>query len=463
MADNNELPNLGASALTVLSIEKERKLGEVIFNELRGRANVLYDPLINEYVNSLGNRLVAHAQDVKFPFTFFAVNSPDLNAFAFYGGYIGVHTGLIATAETESQLASVLGHEIAHVTQRHLARRQEAAAKQQPLTIAGIIGSLLLSVVNPQAMLATMMATTAGAQQSAINHTRGNEQEADNIGMNILASAGYDPHAAGEFFAKLQQQVRYKAEIPAFLVTHPLPDSRVTDARLRAQQFERRYYADSLDFLMMKARVEARFQVAKEHNVIVFEDKVEKSKGDKKLAAQYGLAISYLDKGQLELAERLLLQLDQALPNNLYLLDTLSDLAIAKKAPALALPKLKKAYQYRPNNSVVTLNYANVLLESDETKKATQLLEYYLLAKPNDFLATQILRQAYKKSENMAKYYATSAEYYALVSNYSSAIKSVDRALSVLTPEDSAEINRLEALKINYRRRLTYIQEMKGV
>ena len=114
-ATANDLPDLGASALTVLSIEKEKRLGDVLFNEMRGHAGVLKDPLTQEYLNTLGNRLVAHANDVKFPFTFFAIHSNDINAFAFYGGHIGIHTGLIAEADTESQFASVIGHEIAHV------------------------------------------------------------------------------------------------------------------------------------------------------------------------------------------------------------------------------------------------------------------------------------------------------------------------------------------------------------
>jgi len=463
MARNNDLPNLGASALTVLSIEKEKRLGEVIYSELRGQANVLYDPLVNEYINSLGNRLVAHSNDVKFPFTFFTVNSPDINAFAFYGGYIGIHSGLISAAENESQLASVLGHEIAHVTQRHLARRKEASAQQTPLTIAGIVGSLLLAAVNPQAMLATMMATTAGAQQFAINYTRGNEQEADNIGMNVLVAAGFDPYAAGEFFNKLQQQARFKAKMPAFLVTHPMPDSRVTDARLRAQQFTKRFFSDSLEFLLMKARIDARYSERKNAAVEIFEQKVKDSKGNRLFANQYGLALAYVDHEKYDKAERLLQQLEKAAPDNLYILDTFSDLYIATKQLESAERKLKKAYQLRPNNSVVTLNYANVLVANEKPEKAAQLLEYYLLAKPKDYLATQILANAYKTAKNMAKYYATSAEFYALRSDYRSAIRSADRALSVLTKEDKAEISRLEALKIQYRLRLNYIQELKGV
>ena len=459
----NELPDLGASALAALSIEKEKKLGEIIYSQLTGQAAVLHDPLIREYINSLGNRLVAHSQNVRFPFTFFAVNSPEINAFAFYGGYIGVHTGLIASAETESQLASVLAHEIAHVTQRHLARRKEAATQRAPLTIAGVIGSILLAAVNPQMMIASMMATSASNQQSMINFTRKNEQEADNIGMNVLATAGFDPYAAAEFFGKLQEQQRYKNKSFPFLITHPLADSRVTDARLRAQQYEKRFFSDSLDFLMINARIQGRYQSDNEDLIPLLRDKVKQSKGNQSYAAKYALAIALLDDKQLDEAEAILDELLKYDEDSLYLLDTYSDLYIAQKKPEKLLPRLAYAYQLRPNNSVVTLNYANVLLAAKQADKAIQILEYYLLTKTNDYIAYDLLKSAYKQADNMTRYHITHAEMAALRADYATAIAAIERALMSMTEEDKAEVARLDTLKIKYRTRQKYIRNIKGI
>mgnify|MGYP005989716863 CR=1 FL=1 len=458
----NELPDLGASALTVLTIEKEKRLGEIIYNQLQGQTAVLHDPLIVEYINSLGNRLVAHSQDVKFPFRFFMVDSPDINAFAFYGGYIGIHTGLLAKSETESQLASVLAHEIAHVTQRHLARRKQAANQQGNLTLAGIVGSILLAAVSPQIMMASLMATTASSQQSMINYTRGNEQEADNIGMNVLATSGYDPYAAAEFFGKLQEQQRYSTKAFPFLVTHPLADSRVTDARLRAQQYEKKFYPDSLDFLLINARILARNIYDKKEVVALFRDKVKKSRGNKNFADKYGLAIALIDSAEFDEAKKILDQLSELSPNSLYLLDTYSDLYNGLKQPEKMLDKLTYAYQLRPNNSVVTLNFANVLLEAKQPKKAIQILEYYLLSKPEDYLAMQLLKSSYKLAENTTRYHITNAELSALKADYQNALKAIDRALMSLTEEDKAEVARLDALKVKYRTRQKYIKNIKG-
>lgn len=459
----NDLPDLGASALSALSIEKEKRLGEIIYNQLQGQTAILHDPLIREYINSLGNRLVAHSQNVKFPFTFFAVNNPEINAFAFYGGYIGIHTGLIAAADTESQLASVLAHEIAHVTQRHLARRKEASSRRTPLTLAGMIGSILLAAVNPQLMMASMMATTASNKQAMINFTRGNEREADNIGMNVLATAGYDPYASAEFFAKLQEAQRYKNKPFPFLITHPLASNRVTDARLRAQQFEKKFYADSLDFLLVNARIQGRYQRNKKDLIPLLRDKVAQAKGNRLYAAKYALAIALLDNEQLDESQKLLDELYELSEDSLYLLDAYSDLYIAQKRPEQLLDTLGYAYQLRPNNSVVTLNYANVLLAAKKTDLAIQVLEYYVLMKPNDYIGLDLLRTAYKNSENTTRYHITTAELAALRADYAAAMSAIERALMSMTEEDKAEVARLEALKIQYRTRQKYIRNIKGV
>lgn len=464
MTLDNELPDLGASALSTLSIEKEKQLGNIIFDQLRGQTAILQDPIIIEYINDLGNRLVAKSNDVNFPFTFFGVNNSQINAFAFYGGYIGVHTGLIAKSENESQLASVLAHEIAHVTQRHLARSKEAASNRAPLTLAGIVGSIILAAVSPQLVMASMMATTAGTQQAMINYTRGNEQEADRIGMNILANSGYDPYAAAEFFTKLQEQVRYKSNIPAFLVTHPLPDTRVTDARLRAQQYEKKFYTDSLDFLLVKARIDARYvkNEADNSDTTTLVDRIKKTSGNKRFALQYQLLLTLVDNKKIDKAFKIWEKLNEYAPGNLFLLDTYSDLAIAAQTPEVALDALAKAYKNKPNNYVVTLNYANVALEAKQYSKAIELLEYFLLKKPNDLLATQMLVDAYKDSKNMAKYNITKGELYALMARYNEAITFLDRALAMMGKSDKAEVSRIQALKYQYRERQQYIKDIKG-
>jgi predicted Zn-dependent protease len=198
----NDLPEIGVVASGAISLDKEVLIGDALMRQLRGQAPIINDPLLEEYIQDLGNRLVAQADNVKFPFEFFIINSPDINAFAFFGGHIGVHSGLIFNAKNESELASVLAHEVSHVTQRHIARSIEARQKSSPLQLASMLGGILVALAAPEAGMAAISASSAAAQQSSINYTRSNEKEADRIGIRILAQAGFDPNGASGFSAR---------------------------------------------------------------------------------------------------------------------------------------------------------------------------------------------------------------------------------------------------------------------
>lgn len=216
LQNKNTLPEIGVVAANALSLDEEVAIGRLFFSQMRGQAGVLQDPVVNQYLQSIGNEMVIHAENTKFPFTFFMVNNPAINAFAFYGGHIGIHTGLLYHSDTEAELASVLAHEIAHVTQRHLVRKKEAMEKTSPLQMASLIGGALLMLASPQAGIASIYAGQAGTLQTALNHTRDHEREADRIGMKILADTGFDPFSAAAFFGKLLEQNRWGSTPPPF-------------------------------------------------------------------------------------------------------------------------------------------------------------------------------------------------------------------------------------------------------
>lgn len=164
--NKNKLPEIGSAGFSVLSIDKERKIGGEMMRQIRASQPVLHDPVLIEYINDLGNRMVRNASDVNYRFEFFIISNKELNAFAFFGGHIAIHSGLITTAKTESELASVIAHEISHVTQRHLARKLEAQTRSQPLTMAGVVSSVLLTLINPSLGMAALSTTMAASQQS---------------------------------------------------------------------------------------------------------------------------------------------------------------------------------------------------------------------------------------------------------------------------------------------------------
>ncbi|KZN61451.1 beta-barrel assembly-enhancing protease [Pseudoalteromonas luteoviolacea] len=446
-----KLPDLGTSAVQVLPIEKERLIGDVMMMQIRSGSPLVQDPVLDEYLTTLGNKLVANANDVRFPFTFFWLDNKAINAFAFYGGHVGVHTGLLAQSDNESQLASVLGHEIAHVTQRHLARRIQQAKDNSALTIAGLITGILATVVAPDAGMAILAANSTQASLSQLTHSRKAEREADRFGMQTLERAGYDPYAASEFLTKLAAQVRFQNKPPAFLLTHPLPESRVSDVRLRAQQYPKRYVQSSDDFHYAKSRVMARYHMKEADAQAFFENQLRTSSALDKSDLQYGLAIALLDQDKYQQAETIIKKLLASKPNNLFFLDVYTDIKIGQEKYEDAIALLDKKHQLRPNNQVITLNLANIAIKAAQYNKAEQLLKVFLLDKPNHVLAKQLLTDTYKLSKNKAAYHEANAS---LLSHYGAFMKAADevqKALNFVEKEDEIKRLRLKALLANYR------------
>ncbi|WP_423186214.1 M48 family metalloprotease [Alishewanella sp. d11] len=442
----NNLPDIGGNAFSTLTPEKEKQLGDVMMRQTRGSLPMVYDPLLDEYINALGNRLVARANDVKFPFKFYWVNNKQINAFATLGGNIASHTGTLAIADSESEFASVIAHEIAHVTQRHIARFVEAQNQRAPLTIASLLGAIVLATVNPEAGMAAMMASQGAAQQSAINFTRSNEQEADRIGMHILAEAGFDPNAVPVFFSKLSEQSRFVNQQLAFLRTHPLSQARVSDTRLRAQQYPQRFVPDSQDFTLSRARVLARYQYTTKDALIIFKKKLGEPGGNTR-ANRYGLAIALLDDKQYDSALKYIVDLYEQDPHNLFYLDVYTDILIGQQQYQTALDMLQQAYLLRPNNQVVTLNYANVAIKSGSYGLAVHLLRNLLFHKDDNILAYDLLSEAYKLQEDFAKYYEARSDLFYQLANYPKAIDDLNEALNHLGSEARLETRRIEAKK----------------
>lgn len=424
--DHSRLPQMGTTGAGFMSVERERLIGDYYMRQVRAQAPIIADPTLDSYLAELGNSLVRHADSVRYPFNFFWINNPEINAFAFFGGYVGVHTGLIQEARNESELAAVLGHEIAHVTQRHIVRRMQEQQRSMPMTIAGLVGSILLGMANAEAGAAGLYATMGMSQQSQINYTRLYEQEADRIGMGVLANAGYDPAGAPNFFGRLAEKYRYVSKPPEMLMTHPLPESRIADTRARAESMQRRNVAPSLDFHLAKARVDARYTRSSTESELQA-----LSNSTDPFARQYGLyalAIRALDDGNAERAAEHLAPLLAQAPRNRFYLDVQTDILLQQQRYDEALNLLRDAYQRSPNEPVVTLNFANAAIEAGEISLAIDLLRHFLLENNHHILALDLLTNAYERSANRAAMYETRAEALALRGNFKLAIDQLHTA-----------------------------------
>lgn len=427
-APTDTLPDIGTTAGSTLSIDQEMQMGDFYVRQLRAATPLIDDPLLVEYINQLGGKLVSHAYSVKTPFHFYLVNNSELNAFAFFGGNVVIHSGIFRYSENEDQLASVMAHEISHVTQRHLARAMEDQKNNAPLTWAGALGSIILATASPQAGMAALTSTLAGGQQGLISFTQANEQEADRIGIQVLARAGFDPQAMPDFLQKLADESRGSAAPPEMLLTHPLPNSRLADIRNRAGQMERpTHQTASLDFLLAKVRIMTMYGGDDRASATAYLQQLQAGDAHEKTAAQYGEAIlAYQDK-QYDKASGLLQTLNSQSPDNAWFLDVLTDVDIARQQPVQAVARLEKSKAVM-TNPVLQLNLANACLEAGQNAKAHNLLNHYTFTWPDDPNGWALLERASAAEGERNQELAARAESLALKGKLTDAVTLLKQA-----------------------------------
>lgn len=252
-----ELPSIASASTSALQFDQEHRIGQAWVRMLRARTNLLDDPVVESYIRALLWRLapVSGLQDQRL--TLILIDSPEINAFAAPGGIIGINAGLIAAARREDELASVIAHEFAHLSQRHFAQQQAASDKNTPLVLAGVIGSILLAGVSSEAGIALYQGTLGASISSQLAFSRANETDADQTGMKTLVEAGFSPSAMPRMFSLLQDANRFAGnQVPEFLRTHPVTQNRIADASNRAQALtEPPAYSDSIEFEIARARV----------------------------------------------------------------------------------------------------------------------------------------------------------------------------------------------------------------
>lgn len=423
-ADLN-LPDMGDPSGTVLSPGQERQLGQTLLREVRRTLPLEQDPLINAYVQALGQRLVSSTPDAHGHYRFLVVDDPRINAFAMPGGIVGVNTGLIAAARNESELAAVIAHEIAHVTQRHLARMYAGSSRIDLATGLAMLAGIIAAAYDPQVGQAAIIGGMAAGTQARINHTRANEQEADRIGISILAAADYDPRAMPRFFERMLQLSRANPDsIPDFLRTHPVTTERISDSRSRAIQYEEREYRqDTTEFAFTLARVNARIDPAQTL------ESFRRGRDQDKPEERYGYAVALLERGDARAAREAIEPLTEEQVPRLHL--HLLRAAIAHRQDRLgdALAILETLNDLYPRQAPVVHAYARVLIDADRPDDAIQLLDRYLSQVPDDPGLVHLKARAADRAGHRAVSHETMAEYYFYLGRYGESLHQLDLAL----------------------------------
>lgn len=453
---SDNLPDIGTTAGATLSIAQEMQMGDFYVRQLRGSAPLINDPLLNQYINQLGQHLVAHAWSVKTPFHFFLIQNDELNAFAFFGGNVVLHASLFRFTDNESELASVMAHEISHVTQRHLARAMESQKASAPLTWVGALGSILLAMASPQAGMAALTGTLAGTQQGIISFTQGNEQEADRIGIQVLQRAGFDPQAMPEFLQKLADQSRFSSKPPEILLTHPLPDSRLADARNRANQMRPVVVQSSEGYYMAKVRALGMYATGRNQLTDDLLQQLERGNTRQQQAAKYGRAIQFLQAKKFADARKIVAPLLAQQPENVWFLDIMTDIDIGLNQPQQAVAMLNGTKSLN-TSAVLQLNLANAYIEAKQPANASRILNRYTFSHADDPNGWDLLAQASAQQGLNDEELAARAESLALDGQLAQAITALSSA-SAQVPLGSlkqarydARIDQLRQLQTRFR------------
>ncbi|MEX0384302.1 M48 family metalloprotease [Spiribacter pallidus] len=374
------LPELGDPAARVLSSQEEARIGQQMMREIRREVALVDDPAINAYVRDLGTRIATATDMPGAAYRFFVVDDPRINAFAMPGGYVGVHSGLITASRNESELGAVIAHELAHVTQRHIARRVAATQGVNLRTTALVLAGLLIGSQNPQAGMAAATSGMASGIDSQLAYSRDHEREADRVGMRILARADLNPQGMPDFFQVLMDDSRYRSQPPAFLSTHPLTEARIADARAIARSIAPSEIFESPDHAFIRARARVLSAENPDEAVEAFAARVQ-SQPDR--GNRYGLAYARIRAGDVDRARRLLDTLASEQPEHALLVLARAEAAMADNAPEAALAELNRGLSLFPDHPALTLTRVEVHLQSGRPDKALAITRTLSHQQPN--------------------------------------------------------------------------------
>ncbi|WP_455199004.1 M48 family metalloprotease [Kaarinaea lacus] len=432
---------MGSETLTP---REEKQLGQEFMRAIRQRLALLDDPLTVTYLQNLADRLRPKQGEPGQDIEVFLVDDPTINAFAGPGGYIGIHSGLILAARDEGELASVMAHEIAHVSQRHLVRSFEASQKLSLTSLGAIIAGLVLGGTNPELTEAVIASSVAGSAQQHLTYSRNHEQEADRIGLELLATADFDPRNMVSFFEVLQQQQRTVSNsAPEFLMTHPLTLARIADTRNRASQYPQHEPQDQTYFQLMQARV------ANLSNKTVSNPFTQTSTATSmnKQVTQYYQSLEAEKAGNYSRARSLIEPLVHGLTQRVLYYYSAASLELADNKPDTAVTITADALELFPGNTPLSELQGRALLQMDRPEQAFEIMQSVLRQNPEQVFLYPTYAKAASELGKTAEAYRALGEQQYLLGNVHQSIKYLSQAL------ESAKLEKYDRISIEARLR----------
>ena len=451
MSQAEGLPELGDASGSDISASSERRIGESIMRDIRLREpSYLDDPEVETYLNEIGHRLAAHAEEIGGSYRFFAINDNSINAFAMFGGFIGVNTGLILSSQTESELAGVLAHEVSHVSQRHLAR-QVAKGKQSSIaSVLAIALAVIAARSNADVIGATLAASEAANIQSQLAFTRDFEREADRTGLDLLEKAGFDPHGMPQFFDRLHRATRvYESNVPIYMRSHPMSVDRMSDMENRTIRIPFKQVPSSLDFHLVRAKLQAMLGTPSEASKRM-DELVRERKFVSEAATRFGYAIALQRNDRFAAAEAELARIAKLGVSSPMVERLAAELKGQQGDWKAAARRYETALQRYPSASALRYAYPEALLQAGEGDQARRFLADAVQQYPGDPKLVGLLAKTYAALGRLAGQHRAQAELYLLNGQLTPAVEQLllaQRVKGLDFYEQSAIDARLRELK----------------
>ncbi|OGT91978.1 MAG: hypothetical protein A2286_14215 [Gammaproteobacteria bacterium RIFOXYA12_FULL_61_12] len=427
-----QLPDMGDPADTVLTPTSEERLGRAFINSVRERQKFVDKPVYEDYIESLGNRIAANSDDPGHPYSFYLIESPVVNAFAGPGGHIAVYSGLVLTTQSESELAAVLSHEIAHVTQKHLLRTFYRAQQMSVPAAVALLAAVLIGVGGGGGDFtrAAVAGIQGGMLQDQINYTRHNEEEADRVGMDTLARTNFDPRSMPAFFGRMGKASQaYSSKLPEFLRTHPVTTNRIGDALGRSEKYPYKQHDENIRYHLLRSWLKMRSFQQPSKAVAYFANNLREGRYNNKEAEEYGQALALMQQRQFDQARPILSQLLQGRPQTVEYRLALADLEAAGGRPALAKNIIAEGRKTLSDNKPLALGHAELLEKEGSYREAASVLGKLVKNNPENSRLLLLLSMAEGKSGNRPDAHGHLAEHYYLNGELKAAINQLEIAL----------------------------------
>ena len=447
IAESN-LPDIGGPASADLSTSKEIELGKILIAEVRGNLPIINDPELSSYIHSLGTRIISGGLNSNFPFTFLIVANSDINAFALPGGIVVINSGLLVLSQQESEVASVFAHEIAHVTQRHIARNFSNAKSFSLISALTFLGSILAAAYDSELGQAAIFTSQAAIQERRLAYSRSFEHEADRIGMQLMVSANIDPQGMPLFFERLNKHTQLnRGQIPEFLSTHPLTSNRVSESIARASQYQGNFTSNTIHFNYARARA-----IAITHNPAQLVNILKKKYKTDGLSdtEKYSYAIALSRTGKDNQAKSILKKIPITTDNELTINLALAQLNIVSGSYQQAIKILEPYEEIYPNNLAIVNYLSTAEIEIDKARSALQKLEQLNNSEQQNPITHKLIAKAANRANLPWRSHEALGDYYTEHGQYGTAMEQIQLALR--SPGiDSISRERVEAKKKQLR------------